>query len=204
MQNKTYDFASQSNKDLLEGTKERLAQLSSMSEIELMQQDPIIFSRFSVGEMRQIFAPSPTKTKSCEASKETLPLGRNRRSINKSRFWYCFPAAVRSQFIGAIASISVLLMAVTANGLGHKLLPLLIDPLPLNASLWPVCERLAPTSDGCRYHSRLPITWDRTAELLEQPIAQLRANNQHLIQHAKIKPGDLIIVWRDRLPLEEK
>ena len=123
-----------------------------------------------------------------------------RRSLRLAISW--IPRAVVAMVTALVAGMVILLIAINAGAL--------IDwwsysqPLVRTAEVegWPTCPRLDRWTDGCVYHVTKGISWRAAARDLELPESYLRRLNRHIADDP-IPAGAIVVVWRERFPLQE-
>lgn len=120
------------------------------------------------------------------------------------RLWNRLPLAGRSQLVGLF--MATLLVGLSTFVLAYEdqfpTIVVLAEPLPTDVSLWPACKRLTPGSDGCTYTVTKGLSWNDAAQALGQNPRELMAVNHHLAGRSSLYRGDNLIVWRNRIRLE--
>lgn len=106
--------------------------------------------------------------------------------------------ALRWAGIAGLCSGLVSISAVAARPYITSLAP---PPIrSTDASTWPRCGRLTPSTDGCVYYVESGLTWPEAAHWLDMPLPLLlKANQSH--GTAPLAKGAPFIVWRFRCPL---
>jgi hypothetical protein len=202
---KTRGLMAQAAQDLQQGRSELLGALKRIPVSDLHNTDPTLFARLTPQQRAELFS------KVAQQGRTPAPLGSSGRrrpgsagSSAGRRLWNRLPLTMRCQLVGFITSSILAGASVAALAHEHHLVALVAVPssLPADVATWPDCRRLTPASDGCTYVVNNEISWDQAAQALGQDPREIKAVNHHLAGRPSLYRGDQLIVWRDRIRLE--
>lgn len=173
--------------------------------------DPSIYSRLSPDQLRRVlsdatgdvaFASASTSGSAVSASTEQINVGTYREPGTLRRFW-------RRQRVGlraAVVGVGLAIVAVALTGLREQISGLVTSPaaVPHDANRWPLCPRLNMAADACVYVVQAHLTWPQASQMLGIPLETLLQLNNHLQNLESLGRGSVLMVWRNKLPLENR
>ena len=198
------DLMALATKDLRQGRSELLEALKHIPVRELHNADPTLFTRLTPDQRAELFsrmAQHPRHSGPAYSISGRRPRPRSPSVIR--RFWNRLPLTGRSQLVGLfavslLACLSVMIFSSEDPRAGA------VVPAAISGKVetWPVCRRLAPTRDACIYVVSDGLSWDQAAQQLDQNLAELMNANRHLADRSRLYQGDRLIIWRNRIRLE--
>jgi hypothetical protein len=195
----------QAAQDLQQGRTELLSALKRVPVSDLHNTDPTLFARLTPQQRAELFS------KVAQQGRTAAPIGPYSRRRPESagvsvprRLWNRLPPVGRSQLIGLLTASILAGASLAALAHEHQLVALITAPssLPADIATWPDCRRLTLASDGCTYVVKQGLSWDQASQALGQDPRDLRTVNSHLAGRSSLYRGDQLIIWRDRIRLE--
>ncbi|WP_316980110.1 hypothetical protein [Shumkonia mesophila] len=202
---KARSLMAQASQDLQQGRTELLSALKRVPVSDLHNTDPTLFARLTPQQRAELFS------KVAQQGHPTTQIGSPRhRSPDPAgpsavrRLWNRLPLPGRCQLIGLLTASILAGGGLAALAHEHQLTAYVTSPssLPSDVATWPDCRRLTLASDGCTYVVKKGLSWDQAAQALGQNPRELKTVNHHLAGRSSLYRGDQLIVWRDRIRLE--
>ncbi|WP_310621279.1 hypothetical protein [Flexibacterium corallicola] len=198
--------------DLREGKDELLKHLEQLPPQQLASIAPETLSRLTSADRQRLFAKAGLKqTQPLTPKRETKRqhLTQKRQFV---RLWYRLPVLCRSLTLAGTSTVSIIavafgLLVVLPSIQAHIDTPTALPPtaLPPNALRWKGWRTLSPAMDGCTYRVKHSLSWRTAARLLKMTEPDLRKSNSHLSNRPiTLVAHDLLVVWRGRIPLEDR
>lgn len=196
------DMKSQAEKDINEGRGEVVEKLKEIPVSELHHSDPTLFARITADQRADIFSHIAHQN---EASAHRAPLNivryKKPGAFRTQQLWAALPLGIRSQCVGLFLSTALAAFMLTAFSYEDQIFSFISRPASLssNSSYWPNCKRLTTWTDGCIYTVSSALSWQQAANILGLDI---KASNRHLAKRKTPQRGDIMVVWRKQIPLE--
>ena len=205
--NKVRDLMAQAAEDLDQGRTELLDALKHIPVSELHNTDPTLFTRLTPEQRAELFTwtlQRSSRTNTVAVRPPSTPYRKPIGALPLLRFWNRTPLTLRSQLVGLFLASMLTAFGTYFLAYADHLPPIsvLAEPPSSDMSLWPRCRRLTPGRDGCTYIVTGGLSWEQAAQQLGQDLQDLKAVNRHLSAHQPLRRGNELIVWRNRIPLE--